>query len=310
VASGETLIIVRGGGKEATAAIRVLQPVLSVVVTPDSFDLPMTTTRQIGVQLVGPNGVALTNRVVVWSSDDPAVAVVSTSGVVTPVKLGTTSIKIRVADVVRATVRVRVIGEPVTGVRIVPQQSVFVLRLGQSRQLTAECLNQAGQVVTGRALVWVSSNPVLVSVNNFGLVSALALGTANVGVSCDGTASTAVTVQVTPIPVFSVLITPSTLALHPGQAGQLLVTAYDSTGATLSTLNRQVTWVSNNIPVAQVNLQGVVFASNTGSAEIRVTVDGVESPPATVTVANFLAMSTRKPAWLASSPPVVELPDR
>ena len=306
VASGETLIIVRTGGQEATAAIRVLQPVLSVIVTPDSFDLPLTTSRQINVQLVGPNGVALTNRALVWSSDDPSVAVVSTTGVVTPVKLGTTTIKIRVADVVRASVRVRVVGEPVTTVRILPVASVHIIRLGQTKQLSAECLSATGQVLAGRSITWMSSNPAIATVTNNGLVTGMVVGSVNIGAACEGGASSAVTVHVTPIPVASVSIDPPTLSMQSGRQAQLNAIARDSTGAILSLQGRQVAWFSSNNPVAQVNTIGVVFSSNTGTAEITVSVDGITSPPAIVTVTGFFAMQSTPP-W---SRTVADLPDR
>src|SRR5262245_35370310 len=47
VNSGQTLITLRAEGKTSQATIKVLQPVLSIVVTPDSFDLPLTTSRTV-----------------------------------------------------------------------------------------------------------------------------------------------------------------------------------------------------------------------------------------------------------------------
>ena len=306
---GETVITARAGGKQATAGIRVLVPVLGVVATPDSFDLPMTTTRSIGLQLFGPNGVALTNRLVIWSSLNPNIAVVSTSGVVTPVSLGTTTITARVATK-EATVRVRVIGEPATSVRILPVQAVHVLRLSQSKQLTAECLSATGQVLTGRSIAWLSSNPLVATVTNSGLVTSVAVGTSSISASC-GTASASVTVQVTPIPVSSVSITPPAATLPPGQNFQLTATARDSTGAVLSLQNRQVVWVSSNNPVVGVSPIGVISTFSVGTADITVSVDGVVSPPATITVANPLAMRAIPP-WrtLAPERSAVDLRDR
>jgi uncharacterized protein YjdB len=310
IGSGEALITVHGGGKEASAAMRVLQPVLALVVTPDSFDLPMTTTRQIGVQLVGPNGIALTNRAIIWSSDNPSVAVVSTTGVVTPVSLGTTTITIRAA-LKQANVRVRVVGEPVRSVRILPVQSLHVLRIGQSRQLSAECLSGTGQVLPGRPIVWVSSSPIIATVTSSGLVTGVGLGTASIGAECDNTVSASVNVQVTPIPVTSVELNPSSVNLTAGQQTQLIVTARDSTGAVLSLVNRTVTFFSNNNPVALVNLIGVVQAINVGVAQITATVDGVTSPPAHINVVPPFAMHTTPP-WATAVPsrPVGEFPDR
>ena len=66
---GETAIIVKADGQEALSSIRVLLPVMGVVALPDSMDVALTTSRQINVQVIGPNGVALTNRAVAFSSD-------------------------------------------------------------------------------------------------------------------------------------------------------------------------------------------------------------------------------------------------
>lgn len=54
ITSGGALITVSAEGKTASADIKVLEPITSIVATPDSFDLPLTTARSISVQLVGP----------------------------------------------------------------------------------------------------------------------------------------------------------------------------------------------------------------------------------------------------------------
>jgi uncharacterized protein YjdB len=289
VGGSGTSIIVTAEGKSAQAGIKVLYPILSVIVAPDSFDLPLTTSRTINVALVGPNGVALTNRVITWLSENPGIAVVSTAGVVTAVSPGTTTILLR-AGTKEATVRVRVVGEPVNSVRITPQQTVHVIRLGQVAQLNAECLSATQQVLAGRPITWNSSNPVVASVSGTGLVSANALGSANISATCDNSVSASVTVQVTPVPVSTVTITPDGLTLPRGTQGQLTATARDSAGNVLSLQGRQVQWFSNNIPVAQVSTQGVVFGASVGVAQITVSVDGVVSAPVTVDVQAFLSV--------------------
>jgi uncharacterized protein YjdB len=297
VGFGETAIIAKADGQEAIAAMRVMLPVVGVVALPDSMDVALTTQRQINVQVIGPGGVALTNRAVAYSSDDPATVVVSGTGLVTPLKLGTTSVKIQVAGVLRATVRVRVIGEPVTGVRILPPQSIFLVRLGQTTKLSAECLSASNQVLPGRPLVWNSTNPIVAAVDQTGLVTGIALGSAAIGVVCDNTAGNAVTVTVTPVRVASAEITPATLNVRFGTQAQLNVTARDSVGTVLSTQNRSVVWETNNFPVATITQTGLVGGNGNGTAEIRVTVDGVVSPPAIITVFTpSLAYST--PGWV------------
>lgn len=294
VVAGTAAISVRAEGKQATAPVKVLIPILSIVATPDSFDLPLTTTRTIAVQLVGPSGVAITNRTISWASSNPGVAVVSATGVVTAVSVGTTTITIQ-AGKKQTTVRVRVVAEPVNSVRITPQGTAHIVRVTQTKQFTAECLNAAQQVLQGRTITWNSSNPVVASVTG-GLVTANALGTTRITATCDNIVSAFTDVTVTPIPVSSVTVSPTSLSLHLNQPGplqaQLLATARDSAGNTLSLQGRQVLWSSNNIPVADVTAAGVVTARSIGMAQITVTVDGVASAPVPVDVQAFFSLNT------------------
>lgn len=295
IGNGTSLITVRAEGKFAQSIIKVLQPILSIVATPDSFDLPLTSSRLIAVQLVGPGGLAITNRVILWSSSSPNVAVVNANGLVTAVSQGSTTITIR-AGTKQATVIVRVVGEPVQSVRISPQQSVHVIRIGQTKQLGAECLNATQQVLTGRTITWNSNNPVNASVSSTGLVSGNAVGQATITATCDNTVSASTIAQITPIPVSSVTITPGSLSLTQGTQGQLLVTARDSANNVLSLQGRQVIWTSNNNPVAIVSSQGVVNGVSIGTAEVQVSVDGVASAPIMVDVHSFLSAATGSPA--------------
>ena len=293
VNTGESLITVRGEGKFAQSAIRVIQPVLSIVVTPDSFDLPLTTARTIAVQLVGPGGVALTNRRIEWFSSTPGIAVVSTSGVVTAVSIGTSTITVRAGDKT-ATSKVRVVAEPVASVRILPAGTVHVIRVGQAKQFSAECLSSSQVVLPGRTVTWNSGNPVSATVTNNGFVVANSVGSASITASCEN-ASASILAQVTPVPVASVTISPQSLSLQlvtpgPQPQGQLLATARDSANNVLSLQGRSVQWFTNNEPVARVSNTGVVTGASIGSAQIHVVVDGVASAAIPVDIHAFFSV--------------------
>lgn len=284
VSTGQTLVTVAGGGKSAQATLRVITPILSIVLSPDSFDVPLTQVRAISIQLVGPGGQAIANRTVTWSSSNPAVATVNTSGVVTSLTLGTVTVT-AAAGSKQATVRARVVAEPVSTVRILPNQSVHVVRLGQGRQLTAECVSGQGTVLTGRTVIWNSSNPLVASVGTNGLVTGVSIGQAQVTATCDQVPAS-VTIQVTPVPVTSVSITPSPLNILVNQQGQLTATARDSANNVLSLQNRTVSWTSDNLPVATVSQQGVAAGVSAGVAHVQVSVDGVLSQSIDVNVSN------------------------
>lgn len=284
VGVGSTTITVSSEAKTAQAGINVIPPIMSVVVTPDSFDLPLTTTRQIVPQLVGPGGLAITGRQISWISSNPSVVTVSTNGVVTPIALGTASVTVASGGK-NATVRVRVTAEPVASVRIIPLGAVHIVRIGQGRQFTAECLNVNQQVLSGRTVTWISSNPLVASVGS-GLVTGVAVGQANITATCDNTVSASITAQVTLVPVSSVVISPPQLSLLVGQTGQLIATAQDSAGNALAVQDYPVVWTTDNNPVATVSQAGVVSALGAGVAAIRVSVGNVLSAPISATVTN------------------------
>jgi len=89
--AGTTLVSVIVGGHlaEAPATVTVSQAtVASIAVTPVGFVLDVGQTRQLTAIVLDAAGNQLTDRVVTWSSDTPAVATVSQTGLVTATGLG------------------------------------------------------------------------------------------------------------------------------------------------------------------------------------------------------------------------------
>lgn len=82
-------------------------------------------------------------------------------------------------------------------------------------------------------------------------------------------------------PVTNISITPSTASLSVSGTLQLAAVLHDSTGATLS--GRAVTWTSDAGSVATVSANGLVAASDTGTATITASSEG-RTASATVTV--------------------------
>ena len=68
VALGQTVITATAGGQSANANVKVILPLTQILLTPQSADVALTTTRQFTAQLVGPGGEAITGRVITWSS--------------------------------------------------------------------------------------------------------------------------------------------------------------------------------------------------------------------------------------------------
>jgi len=72
----------------STSAILTLAPVAAVAVSPTSQSVVVGGTQQLTATLTDANSNVLTGRVVTWSSSNPAVATVSSTGLVSGVAVG------------------------------------------------------------------------------------------------------------------------------------------------------------------------------------------------------------------------------
>ena len=143
-----------------------------------------------------------TNQNVNWSSSNPAIATVSTGGLVTAVAAGTATITVTTADGGRtasANVTASATAVAVTGVSIPASIS---LNVGATQTLTPTITPSNA---TNQNVNWSSSNSSIATVSAWGLVTGVAAGTATITVTtADGgrTANTNVTVTAAAIPPF------------------------------------------------------------------------------------------------------------
>jgi hypothetical protein len=90
----------------------------------------------------------------------------------------------------------------VASVSVTP--ATLTLAVGRTGQLTAQLTSQTGGTLTGRTIVWTSSNPTAASISSAGLVSALSVGAATVTAAVDGKSDSALVTVIAPTPnVFS-----------------------------------------------------------------------------------------------------------
>src|SRR5205823_6466016 len=154
------------------------------------------------------------------------------------------------------------------------------IRMGQTLQLTATPKDLAGGTLTGRTVMWASSNTSVATVSGSGLVAGVTPGSAMITATSEGKSSTA-SLTVTTVPVASVAISPATGSIRVGQKLQLTATPQDSIGGTLS--GRTVMWASGDTSVAIVSPSGQVTGVAPGSAPITAMSEGKNST-ATITV--------------------------
>jgi uncharacterized protein YjdB len=166
----------------------------------------------------------------------------------------------------------------VATVEVAPATATVIV--GGTVSLTAAVRDVAGNVLTGRRVVWVSADSNFATVSASGVVTGRYVGTVPVAAAVEGKSATA-EVIVVPRPVATVRLSPTSRDLTVGESAQLTAEPLDVTGAVLS--GRPVTWTTSRPSVASVNGSGVVTALAPGSAVISATVEG-KSGVAAVTV--------------------------
>ena len=159
--------------------------------------------------------------------------------------------------------------EAVATVEVAPPTATVIV--GGNVSLTAAARDAAGNVLTGRRVLWASADSNFATVSASGMVTGRYVGTVPVAASVEGKSATA-QVIVVPKPVATVRLTPSSRDLVVGESAQLTAEPLDATGAVLS--GRSVTWTTSRPSVATVNANGVVSALAPGSAVITATIDG------------------------------------
>jgi uncharacterized protein YjdB len=275
VGEGTTEITAEVDGQSGSSQVTVNRPVVSIEISPSSTSVEVNTTVQLTATLLDANDDVITGRPVNWSSSDPNVATVDSSGVVTGVQEGDVVITAR-AEGVNATANVSV-GAPVATVDISPDGGA--IDVGQTLQLDAT-IQDAGGNDLSRSVTWTSSAPGVVSVNQTGLATGQSQGTADITAESEGVSDTvSVTVSA---PVDSVTVTPDPVNLDLNDTQQLDVELQDANGNVLT--GRTVNWSSNAPGIASVDNSGLVTAVAEGTTQVTATSEGVsDSVSVTVT---------------------------
>ena len=251
--------------------------VASVSVSPATAAIWIGAAQQFTAATMDSAGNPLAGRVITWSSDNPAVATVGSSGLARGVSAGSATLT---ATSEGKTAAAPVTVSPVAVAAVTISPSSATIFVGSSAQLTAITQDSAGNPLIGRVVSWASSNPAVATVSGSGLVTAVVLGSATVTATSEGKSSSA-TITVASVPVASVTVSPTSASIAVGATQQLSAVTKDSAGSSLA--GRVVTWASSNAAVATVNSAGLVTGVAAGSATITAASEG-KSGTAVITV--------------------------
>lgn len=213
------------------------------------------------------------NREVEWKSDNENVAVVDAGGMVTARHAGVANITVSTLDGsnLSANCTVTVVKPVVLAESVTLDMTEARLNVGETVTLVAKVLPEYAD---NREVTWRSDNDAVAQVDDNGVVTAVAPGTAMVTVSTlDGSnlsANCVITVVKPVVLVESITLDITEATLNVGDMMILTVTVLPEDAD-----NREVTWISDNEDVVTVNDNGVVTAVAPGTATVTVlTLDG------------------------------------
>lgn len=200
VAPGQVQITAVSGSKSGHAILTVVPvpagpaPVAAVSVTPNHDVVVVGFGLQMTAVVLDSSGAPLTDRAISWSTSDPSRATVNSSGLVTGISYGDVTIT-ATSEGKSGSAQVLSFPIEIVTVELTPQSAIMTL--GSAQQLTARTLTRTGVPLPGRVVTWSSSDVSKATVNDSGLVTAVAAGSATITATCEGKSASAV-IKVTP----------------------------------------------------------------------------------------------------------------
>jgi uncharacterized protein YjdB len=277
-----------------------------VTVSLTTTDLKVGQTIQAAAR--DAYGGALIGTAPKWTSSNPAVAAISTSGLITAVAPGIADI---IGDVsghkASATVTVRAV--PASISLSFPPSA----RVGQTVAARALAVDSAGAVLPNREFTWSSSDVAVATISATGTITAVNPGTTTITATTDSVSGRALFTVAAP-QAATVAVTLGAARLTAGRTTPAAAAVEDSAGNVIP--DRTITWSTSDAAVATVSSSGEVHAVSPGAALVTAVSDGVVgTAELTVTGIPTALLVTTQPSSTAPSgallarQPVVELRD-
>lgn len=250
-------------------------PTCTVGTAPSSLTLSVNSIATVVATAFDCKGNSIAKKTISYSSANTAVATITISGQVIAVGVGQTTVS-AVADSKTATIPVTVTPETAASITVNPPSAT--LRRGDSRQMSFVAFNAARNPISGVTVRWSTSNSSIASVNQNGLVTALAAGVVTVAADVNNIFGAAQIIVTEPV-IGACTLTPSSFKVTTGASVQPTLAIKDTATGALPLLGRPIVWSSDNETVATVSNTGFVTTRKAGRANI--TASSFEYPAVT-----------------------------
>ena len=271
----------------------------SIAVTPPATSLPPNTTQALAATGMYSNGTKKNlTATTAWSSSNPAVATVTSAGLVAAIAPGAATITATTAGVT-GTAAITVTSASLISIAVTPANRK--LATGATVKYTATALFSDGTkwVLVPPVVSWTSSSGAVATIAASGTATAVSTGIATIRAThiASGVAGTA-KLTVTAAKLSTIALTPATPQVPVGLTAQFTAMGTYTDGSKLD-VTGQVTWASSATSVATISSGGVATALSPGTATVTV-VDPTSKKKgtATLTVTSAVLQSiTLSPSW-------------
>ncbi len=264
VGTGSCTILCKSadGGYTAMCNIYVKQPVTSIVLNTTDITVRKGQVFWLNATCLPENA---DNKIVSWESRDESVCKVEADGKVTATGAGTTSIIATNVDTGLTAYCVVTVTQPVTGITLNSDYQLLWVGAKYAIIPNIEPIDAENKNVT-----YMSSDPTVASVDEYGVVTALKGGSCVIEVTTEECHLTAAcTIEVKEY-VTSVKLSENFKFLNIGASGTLTVQVGSETAT-----NKNIIWSSSNNEICSVDQEGNLIAGAIGTAVITATaVDG------------------------------------
>jgi uncharacterized protein YjdB len=289
VAAGTTTITATLGSVTQTFTITVTTPTISdIFVSPDGLTEPIGISQQYTATADYSDGSSSDlSSGITWVSSAPAVATVDSSGVVTSVGAGTTTISATVGSFSDSST-LTVVPAHLQSITVTP--STAKLSAGTLLQFTATGNFDDGSTQPLTSLTWSSSAQNLLTIDVNGVATGVIAGSATV-TATSGTISGTASVTVTNATISSIAVTPANSTMPIGAMKQFTAVATLS-DSTTQDVSLSVLWSSSLAAAATISDQGLANSVANGTTTISATSGAVSGSTAlTVTTATLTSIT-------------------
>lgn len=279
VSVGTTTITATVGNKTTTCDVTVTSPLKEIKVNPSEVTVLKNQSQTVNVEYLPAD--TTDDKTITWSIDNSKIADIAANGAevtITGKKQGEAVVTATSANGLTSTCKVEVKEVPITAIKL--DVTSKKLEPGEIQTVNVEYL--PADTTDEKAVTWKSSNTDVATVDENGVITAVASGQADITATTANGVSAICKITV-PIHLNGISLEKTSLNLRKGQSSEALSVVYDPVNTTdeLPTI-----WSSSDETVATVNAQGVVTGLKEGTATIKVQV-GTFSATCEVTVSEI-----------------------